>query len=53
MRDLIAWMLLTVSAIGAIYTIGLVVSYFVLPKDFNDLDIEDDINCDCYRCERR
>jgi hypothetical protein len=53
MRDLVAWLLLTMSIIGGLYAIGLIISYFILPRDFNDLDIEDSINCDCYRCERR
>ena len=53
MRDLVAWLLLTMSVIGGLYAIGLIISYFILPRDFNDSDFDDDINCDCYRCERR
>jgi hypothetical protein len=50
MKDLIGYLLLILSALGALYAIGLVISYFIMPKDLND-DL-DDINCDCYRCER-
>jgi hypothetical protein len=53
MKDIISWILLTMSAFGAIYAIGLVISYFILPKDFNDVDLDEIPGCDCYRCERR
>jgi hypothetical protein len=53
MRDVIAWLLLTMSIIGGLYAIGLIISYFILPRDFNDLDFDSEPGCDCYRCERR
>ena len=53
MRDVVAWLLLTMSIIGGLYAIGLIISYFVLPRDFNDLDFDTEPGCDCYRCERR
>jgi hypothetical protein len=50
MKDIIAWMLLAVAALGALYAIGLIISYIIMPDDLND-DL-DDINCDCYRCSK-
>ena len=47
MKDLIGWLLLILSCLGGLYAIGLFISYFVIPDDLND-----DIECDCYRCER-
>lgn len=48
MKDLVAYMLLIVSALGALYAIGLIISYIRLPKDLNDIDYE----CYCDRCSR-
>jgi hypothetical protein len=53
MRDLVAWLLLTMSIIGGLYAIGLIITFFIAPKDMNDLDFDDEYKCDCYRCERR
>jgi hypothetical protein len=46
MKELIGWILVGISALGAIYTVGLIISYAIIPKDLNDLYL-DDINCDC------
>lgn len=51
MKEAIGWILVAISALGAIYTVGLIISYILLPKDLNDLYL-DDINCDCERCEK-
>ena len=48
MHDVIAWILLALSALGALYAIGLIISYILLPKDLNDVDYE----CYCDRCSR-
>lgn len=48
MKDVIAWILLGISALGALYAIGLIISYIRLPQDLNDIDYE----CYCDRCSR-
>lgn len=52
-EQIIGWILLSISALGAIYAIGLIVTFFITPKDFNDLEFDAEPGCDCYRCERR
>lgn len=51
MKELIGLILVAISAFGALYTVGLIISYIIMPKDLNDLYL-DDINCDCERCEK-
>jgi hypothetical protein len=51
MKELIGWILVGISGLGALYTIGLIISYILLPKDLNDVYL-DDINCDCVRCNK-
>ena len=46
-KDIIAWILLVLSALGAIYAVGLIVAYALLPKDLND-----DYECYCDRCSQ-
>jgi hypothetical protein len=48
MKEVIGWVLLALSGLGAIYTVGLIISYMLLPKDLNDLDDK----CDCQRCNK-
>ena len=50
MKEVIGWILVAISALGALYTVGLIISYILLPKDLND-DYLDDINCDCNGCQ--
>jgi hypothetical protein len=47
MKDLIAWLLLIFAALGALYAIGLIISYFIMPDDLND-----DYECYCDRCSQ-
>jgi len=48
MKDLIAYLLLIVAALGALYAIGLIISYAIMPRDLNDIEYE----CDCDGCKR-
>ena len=47
MKDLIAYLLLIFAALGALYAIGLIISFAIMPKDLND-----DYECYCDRCSR-
>ena len=51
MKELIGLIILIISAIGALYAIGLIISYIIMPADLND-DYLDDINCDCDGCSK-
>jgi hypothetical protein len=47
-KDLIGYLLLIISALGALYAIGLIISYIKVPRDLNDIDYE----CYCDRCSK-
>jgi hypothetical protein len=47
MKDLVAYALLIFAALGALYAIGLIISYFIMPDDLND-----DYECYCDRCNK-
>lgn len=51
MKEVIGWILLALSALGGLYTIGLIISYILLPKDINDY-YDDELECDCNGCKR-
>ena len=46
MKEVIGWILVALSCLGAIYTIGLIISYMIIPKDLNDIDYV----CNCKDC---
>jgi len=48
MKEIIGWILIGLSLLGAVYTIGLMISYILLPKDLNDIDDY----CPCKECNR-
>lgn len=52
MKEIIGWILVSISTIGALYTIALIISYALLPKDINDY-YDPDIECGCARCEKQ
>jgi hypothetical protein len=48
MKEVIGWILVAISALGAVYTIGLIISYAIMPKDLNDVTDY----CGCDECQR-
>lgn len=50
MTQLIAWIILVLSAIGAIYAVGLIIAFIAIGSD-KDL-YDDDLPCDCERCNK-
>lgn len=48
MQTLIAWVLVGLACLGALYTIGLFVAYALLPKDD---DYYDYTKCKCAECK--
>ena len=48
MKELIGWILVGLATLGTIYTIGLIISYILLPKDLNDIDYQ----CNCKDCTK-
>jgi hypothetical protein len=47
MKEAIAYILLIIAALGIVYAIGLITSYFLMPDDLND-----DYECYCDRCSK-
>ena len=48
MKEAIGWILVAITALGAVYTVGLIISYILLPKDLNDVDDY----CRCKECNK-
>lgn len=50
MKELIGWILVALSCLGGLYTIGLIISFAILQKDRDEY--LDDYECDCDGCKR-
>lgn len=49
MQTLIAWCLVGLACLGALYAIGLIVAYVILPKGDDLYDVER--KCKCAECK--